>query len=369
MNFSAVLNPAQTEAFSDADRGHGTVATSFEELSANQGANGEEGVFEKSLRLKNTLDVCEERARSQPSWRILALLLNCEHKLWSLNAATPLRHNPFLTHWVEALQRLDKDNIDEKKKAKATNSARDAITTDEISKVRAEWIKRLLSSKHADTFLPSTARELHQAVFKFGEQVSFDIHPYIEMLEEEGIYDKPEVPRVSTGKQSKEQPANNASAQWKKDMLQRLKEDPDVVVQELTHLPLELPYLDFLTTLLTEHTLESHSIDPAPVINSYIQHALRLTEHMGEPPTNLAMDGSTGSPENHGPVRQYGKEAQSRAVRLLLLFIKSVIRKELLGLEVLYFEIQEICVRYVWIKEVRDFRSWIEEGIGDERAG
>jgi hypothetical protein len=49
-------------------------------------------------------------------------------------------------------------------------------------------------------------------------------------------------------------------------------------------------------------------------------------------------------------------------VRLLLLFIKNLMRKGLVGIEVLYFEIQEICVRYVWIREVREFRGWVEEG-------
>ena len=57
----------------------------------------------------------------------------------------------------------------------------------------------------------------------------------------------------------------------------------------------------------------------------------------------------------------HGREAQCRAVKLLLLFVKNLIRKGLVGTDVLYFEIQEICVRYVWIKEVRDFRLWIEE--------
>ena len=60
---------------------------------------------------------------------------------------------------------------------------------------------------------------------------------------------------------------------------------------------------------------------------------------------------------------EYGKEAQSRAVKLLLLFIKNLIVKDLLGTQWFYLEIEEICVRYVWIKEVRDFRTFLEEGV------
>jgi hypothetical protein len=76
--------------------------------------------------------------------------------------------------------------------------------------------------------------------------------------------------------------------------------------------------------------------------------------------------------ENQSEAREeleYGKEAQSRHILLLLLFIKSLIRKGLVELDVLYFEIAEITVRYVWIKEVREFRTWAEEGIGDDGAG
>jgi hypothetical protein len=50
---------------------------------------------------------------------------------------------------------------------------------------------------------------------------------------------------------------------------------------------------------------------------------------------------------------------------VLLLFIKNLIRKGLVGTEVLYFEIQEICVRYIWIKEVRDFKTWVEQGVDE----
>jgi hypothetical protein len=40
-------------------------------------------------------------------------------------------------------------------------------------------------------------------------------------------------------------------------------------------------------------------------------------------------------------------------------------RKGLVGPQVLYFEVQEICVRYVWVREVREFRNWVEGGARD----
>jgi hypothetical protein len=41
-----------------------------------------------------------------------------------------------------------------------------------------------------------------------------------------------------------------------------------------------------------------------------------------------------------------------------LLFIKSLLRKGLVQMDTLFYEIAEITVRYVWIKEVREFRTW-----------
>lgn len=56
------------------------------------------------------------------------------------------------------------------------------------------------------------------------------------------------------------------------------------------------------------------------------------------------------------------REAQIRAIKLLVLFIRNLIRKGVVGPEEIFFEIREICVRYIWIREVREFRVWVEEG-------
>ncbi|KAH7385975.1 hypothetical protein BKA66DRAFT_415773 [Pyrenochaeta sp. MPI-SDFR-AT-0127] len=371
MNFTAVFTLAEVEALSDPDKTYRDATRELERVSASLriAADGDESDFEKGLKIKNTLDAFEGLAMTKPSWKVLAVLTNCEYRLWCLNSETPMRHNPFLSHWVEAYQRLHKDISEASQNVNTTGSANGGLTTEEIVEARTEWIKRLLPNKNMEEFLGSTPRELHHAVIKLGLRKPFDIQTYIQMLVEEGIYDRIPEPKVPAWKRKKEQHRNNASKQWKKDMLQKLREHPDVAVQELTRLPLELSYLDFLTTLLTDHTLEQLSIDPAPVINSYIQHSLRLVEQMEKPPTDSSVNDNTDGSVDHASIWEYGKEAQSRAVRLLLLFIKSLIRKELLGTEVLYFEIQEICVRYVWIKEVRDFRTWVEEGVGEDQAG
>ena len=374
MNFSAQLSAVEVECLSDPDRTYSDATAEVERIDTSARGTVDEGSFETSLKIKNTLDAFEASARSAPSWSVMALLANCEHRLWNLNAGTPMRQNPFLTHWVEAFQRSDKEGA-ARAQAPSRNTSSSGtreITVGEIFKVRAEWIKCLLLSKDVGEFSHSTPRQLYHALVNRVSKKPFDITLYVHMLEDEGVYDKTPEPQAPSRQQRKdEQHRNNASQQWKEDMAWKLEEQPDAALQELSHLPLELSSLDFLTTLLTNRTLESYAIDPAPVVTSYIQHALRLTEQMGEPPGMSSQDTLNADSEASGHadrsgVREYGKEAQGRAVRLLLLFIKSLIRKQLLGIQVLYFEIQEICVRYVWIKEVRDFRVWVEEGVGDE---
>jgi hypothetical protein len=255
-----------------------------------------------------------------------------------------------------------------------------------------ELIKALLQSRNPSQFVRATPRKLYAEFVELRQTSEFDVRIYVRMLEEEDIYERTPEPtdrQTSTANNSTidkadvrdTQPARPKLSdfqQWKQDMLERLQTEPHTAIPELTHLPIELSYLDFLTTLLQEKTLESFSIESPPVISDYIQHALRLTETMGQPPdtststTSLREGGGEGEwlgdamdgESQQVAVTDRGREAQTRAVKLLLLFIKNVMRKELVPLEAIYFEIQEICVRYVWIREVREFRAFVEEGVG-----
>lgn len=397
MNIHAKLTPAETAVFSNPDTKYQHAELNLRQLRLDEqdtpdfAGIGEENSFEESLRIKNTLDTIEEMTREAPSWRTLALLVNCELRLWRLNHHTPLRLNPFLTHWVDALMPLATSTA-ARKRAKATEPE---ITTEMIFLTRVGLIKSLL---HGDAlphnphdFSCMSPRETYDAIVRSPSQFHlalqpFDLSPYIRMLVEEGVLeadaaispkdtlhgvvaspkdtssDGASVSAVSTPLTSIASPRSNDFQQWKQDMLQKLQIAPMLTIPEITHLPLELSYLDFLTTLLTDRAFEAKSIEPAPVITSYIQHSLRLVEKMGRPPgLNPDVDNTAEEVVDHGP------KAQSRAVKLLLLFIRNLIRKELVPAQMLYFEIQEICVRYVWIKEVREFKIWIEEGVSGEQ--
>jgi hypothetical protein len=336
--------------------------------------HSDETAFEKCLRIKKTLDLLEANAIQKDSCDDTSLSLYCEWLLWQLYEDVPLRHNPFLSHWVEALQRLNHYFIAWEE---AFRTDEPDTQAEEFVAQRILFIQMLLDGSNKgwlDSTVDVVSDELYDrwnAAFEV-EDEPFNLQPYVRMLEEEGIYDAPASAPLDGDKhihklQDNTPPSlNNTSQDWKEDILRNLDNHPDIALAELSHLPLSLPTLDFLTTLLADRTLETHAIDPAPVINSCIQSMLRSVERMGQLPTRE-------EEEDAGNVAPWGKDTQREAVQLLLLFIKSLIRKGLVGMEVLYFEIQEICVRYVWIREVREFRTWVEEGIEgdgmDERNG
>ncbi|KAH7092117.1 hypothetical protein FB567DRAFT_231150 [Paraphoma chrysanthemicola] len=378
MNLSAALTADEISALNTPHNHIRAASHSFENATRSS-EHGKESAFEKSIRIKNTLDLHEERACTQPDWRICALLMNCEYQLWRLNAGIPLKLNPFLSHWVETIQRLDNPDAS----APDLGDGGGATTVGVINMTRTMWIKNLLDGADVGRYLAATPHQVARELLKNGQPKDFDLQVYVRMLEDEGIYEKTPEPEFNVSLPArKDIDARNAEGQKKggapehsyedeiqqhKDsILEHIQNQPDTAIFELTHLPINITYLDFLTTLLADHTLEKHAVDPAQVITQYIQHALRTVERMDKPPSP-PMGGTDDAAE--GEQLEYGKEAQSRHILLLLLFIKSLIRKGLVELDVLYFEIAEITVRYVWIKEVREFRSWAEEGVENSAGG
>lgn len=384
MNFAASLTATEIDILGNADRTLSDTTRAFKLIPA---VINEES-FDKALRVKQTVDFFEAIASQEPNKKVLAVLINGESQLWELYKDIPLRHNPFLSHWVEAIQRLDALQVERKL---VPNGHAD-ISKEKITVARALWIKTLMRAidEQAGIDLNVSPMDISHTLVRDGLHPVFDLRPYIRILEQEGIYEARPIPDgaedtssvapLSEDKDNRPHAASNhvrredsheSFQQWKEKVPQKLQDDPNQAIFELTHLPIEISSLDYLTTLLTDRTLEKHSIDPDLVVTQYIQHALRTVERMEKAPASTPDEFETsqvGLPMEFKSELEYGKEAQSRAVRLLLLFMKSLIRKGLVSMEILYFEIQEICVRYVWIKEVREFRTWIEDGLNEPGA-
>jgi hypothetical protein len=302
------------------------------------------------------------------------MTLNCEYQLHKINSAIPLRHNPFLSHWVEALQRLEGITKAPSKVVEAADKT-GALDQASIAAARRKVIEAILVSNSLSSLASKTPRSLLESSTRSQTlSHSFDLTPYITMLEEEGIYEK---------KSTATNPSASTSAtqvkprSWKQCILDDLDSAPETAIEALTHLPVDLQCLDFMTQLIQDETLQANSIDPFPVLQNFIQHALRQIEQMGDPasssetfgaPTSSSAASPPAEPEDKPSVAMFpdlpedaghGREAQTRAVKLLLLFLRNLVRKDLVKPDEIYFEIQEICIRYVWIKEVREFRAFV----------
>lgn len=224
--------------------------------------------------------------------------------------------------------------------------------------------------------------------------MDLDLRPFVRMLQEEGIYDADGY--ASETETEKEQdhteapvnmtngnsngttsgtPKPRDQAPWETEILTLLHTDQQQAIHYLKHLPIEIPSLNFLTNLITDRALSSLDIDPSPIIRDFLQRSLRIVELMTEPPpANDPLYSDDNNPNGNGHPSEvpndYGKQAQERAVNLLVLFMKNLIKEELVPVNDMFFEIQEICVRYIFMKDVRDFKNFVEgRGLGNMDVG
>ncbi|KAH0541591.1 hypothetical protein FGG08_003939 [Glutinoglossum americanum] len=151
----------------------------------------------------------------------------------------------------------------------------------------------------------------------------------------------------------------------------QLRADPKLsdarqeLITAITRLPSTIMPMDLITTLLIRGCVE----DVPWVVHGFLANALRAIEYMG---SHTATSAHTqhleqyyyeSSPlitpfEGGGiPMQtvERGRAAQAQAIRLLTVFINSLVTKRLMSAQELHFEIEEIGVRYIWIPEARGF--------------
>ncbi|KAF1815111.1 hypothetical protein P152DRAFT_499052 [Eremomyces bilateralis CBS 781.70] len=478
------------------------------------GIGGLEETFQTGLMLKRQLDELEKESSIPDRSGHLALLLNSEYVLWSLNAHTPLRLNPFLSHWVEVVRNYEMRNsiVIEEVGTKMNDSS--------LQSARVEMVKLILAGE-IETLSSLAPKQFADRLRLFPPR-DLDIAPFIEMLEEEGIWD-PESPVPSsrptpthsrsssfqnreTSEPSADSGSNkpppsespNADAMPSHEPQARvpkfksrptpltpstlehhLQANPIQTLRTLTHLPIDLSSLDLLTTALTSPFLVVIGIEPPSVARDYIQHALRVIEggvnapdpndapsrappqwnewrdtqpqsvyeddddeddddedeeddgdeyeddgeastprgrtaelhdmgieimwergatpslphpSLGVPPSRRSgEDGRAAEGKQAGTAAQAQNRASAteaaragaiatdpaedmptdraslqRAATLLVLFVRSLIRKGIVEVQDLYWEIQELCVRFLWVKDVRRLKAWVETGEDEE---
>ncbi|KAF2462144.1 hypothetical protein BDY21DRAFT_7965 [Lineolata rhizophorae] len=228
---------------------------------------------------------------------------------------------------------------------------------------------------------------------------SFNVAPFVAILEDEGIYDRTSAPKASSTSPVPEEmhkdvsatselltPPNSSRSQltdesWDGDQdphetlkalgpwpmcwsheidpefarahykaeraVERAAEKRREALRKLAKLPLELPSLERINALLADGDAlraecpKGVNITPVELAREFVQHCLHLLED---------------------EIRMYGREVFVRAVRLLVLFVRNLVVKALVDPEELFFEIMELTTRYIWVKEVRDLRSFMEGG-------
>ena len=50
-------------------------------------------------------------------------------------------------------------------------------------------------------------------------------------------------------------------------------------------------------------------------------------------------------------------------VALLVVYLRNLIASGVLPLDRVWLDVQEVCVRYIWLPQVREFRAWLEGSV------
>jgi hypothetical protein len=151
---------------------------------------------------------------------------------------------------------------------------------------------------------------------------------------------------------------------------------PGDALQWLIHLPPTLAALDFLTKMLSagDESFKLYGVSAADVAREHLQQALRHIEELGSVANrNLARSGESDAGSSNaaggggadGP--EGGAAEQAQAVKVLVVYLRNLIGRGILPLDIVYLDVQEVCVRYIFLAEVREFRTWLQGAVDGGR--
>lgn len=128
------------------------------------------------------------------------------------------------------------------------------------------------------------------------------------------------------------------------------------VLSTLSFLPVALATLDLLNRIITQSRLLTKD-EASLLLHGFLANAIRSAEAMAENAGTAAAAGYDDY-ETAGNVvggsGGGGRRAQTRSVTLLCLFITSLLRGGVVEAQEVYYEVQELGVRFVWVKEARE---------------
>jgi hypothetical protein len=355
--------------------------------------------FELSVRLMWLVDeLYALSATSTQMESLIVTVLNAEYMILKLTSAVPLQNHPFLLYWVTAADRIRGDLLANRDKLGTTEYGPQEI----FLKSRLEIVYCALKGmedfagvdkwpeKHIGTFTPF--RLIHHTSQIVGEPAWLDLTHYVTLLDQVGItlswelaallpdlsiqspekhLAKLEIDSQHSSVREKASasvtPTKASSVPTVADIEKYIRIEAPEVIHLLTRLPIDIPSLDLMTKLNETTILDDVGADTVHITREYIQYCLRSIEKMGQASEHGEHSNSSNSSNvsadpcsdiSNEPTR--GRDEQSRAIRLLVMFVKNLVKKDLCPVQELMYEIQEICVRYIFVSEVREFRAWLE---------
>jgi len=135
-----------------------------------------------------------------------------------------------------------------------------------------------------------------------------------------------------------------------------LQSGQDALVK-LANAPPTLTNLELLTRVLQDQRIREilapFGIRSVDVSREHFIHALRRLEN------------ATASSPHLG----YSNVDVGREVQVLAVYLKHAISHGLLDYDMVRLDIEEFCVRYVWVSDVQDFRAWLHDALRMSQAG
>jgi hypothetical protein len=333
----------------------------------------------------------------------VSTLLNCEWMLYVLNFETDLKFNPYLEYWVRSHHELKKSIEHSERQVmvpKTPTQIEARNLKDRCSKARLEIVHHILTRFRNPEETRLLQKKSPEVIFQeVGSRSPWLVlSTYKPMLEAMGNYSLDGVAWVAeerilaarslpvearmasiTDQEGKDEaeyvmveddktraavgtipPINPKTTAA--EVEEALQADQQGVIHALTRLPVDLNSLNLLTNLLTSPIFQSMELNGVSITCEYIQHSLRTIERMTAGSSASDVDGysdASASEQSLDSISPGGREEGIRAVKLLVIFLRSLLRRGTMAYQDLYFDIEEICVRYIWIKEVREFREFL----------
>lgn len=132
------------------------------------------------------------------------------------------------------------------------------------------------------------------------------------------------------------------------------------VLSTLSFLPVALATLDLLNRIITQSRLLTKD-EASLLLHGFLANAIRSAEAMAENAGAAAAAAVAAGYDEYeaagnvvGGSGGGGRRAQTRSVTLLCLFITSLLRGGVVEAQEVYYEVQELGVRFVWVKEARE---------------